>query len=217
LSKVALSLASSQRDGSFLRTISFVAEGEGFEPPVRFPVQWFSRPPVSTAHASLRATDWQTRPSPQSLVRLILQRVGTGYARFGTRTRNTMAKTCARRSSRRELARAPLRQVPNLVAEARVRSCWRSRIKCKDLVTVRSPCIPAAGRNVKFSLKFHRYFRSGMKYERVGLPSTFRRCGSHWPLADAPVPPAKTCLDALGCLGVWSDPPCIMQSNSWPS
>src|SRR5207253_932978 len=31
-----------------------VAEGEGFEPPVRFPVQWFSRPPVSTAHASLR-------------------------------------------------------------------------------------------------------------------------------------------------------------------
>jgi hypothetical protein len=32
-----------------------MAEGEGFEPPVRFPVQWFSRPPVSTAHASLRA------------------------------------------------------------------------------------------------------------------------------------------------------------------
>ena len=31
-----------------------LAEGEGFEPPVRFPVQWFSRPPVSTAHASLR-------------------------------------------------------------------------------------------------------------------------------------------------------------------
>src|SRR5438876_11986491 len=31
-----------------------MAEGEGFEPPVRFPVQWLSRPPVSTAHASLR-------------------------------------------------------------------------------------------------------------------------------------------------------------------
>src|SRR5580700_1932888 len=31
-----------------------MAEGEGFEPPVRFPVQRFSRPPVSTAHASLR-------------------------------------------------------------------------------------------------------------------------------------------------------------------
>jgi hypothetical protein len=31
-----------------------MAEGEGFEPPVRFPAQWFSRPPVSTAHASLR-------------------------------------------------------------------------------------------------------------------------------------------------------------------
>ena len=31
-----------------------MAEGEGFEPPVRFPVQRFSRPPVSTAHPSLR-------------------------------------------------------------------------------------------------------------------------------------------------------------------
>ena len=32
-----------------------MAEGEGFEPPVPFQVQRFSRPPVSTAHASLRA------------------------------------------------------------------------------------------------------------------------------------------------------------------
>ena len=31
-----------------------LAEGEGFEPPVRFPVQRFSRPPVSTTHTSLR-------------------------------------------------------------------------------------------------------------------------------------------------------------------
>ncbi len=31
-----------------------VAEGEGFEPPVPFRVQRFSRPPVSTAHTSLR-------------------------------------------------------------------------------------------------------------------------------------------------------------------
>src|SRR5438270_3766132 len=31
-----------------------MAEGEGFEPPVPFRVQRFSRPPVSTAHASLR-------------------------------------------------------------------------------------------------------------------------------------------------------------------
>jgi hypothetical protein len=30
-----------------------MAEGEGFEPPVPFRVQRFSRPPVSTAHASL--------------------------------------------------------------------------------------------------------------------------------------------------------------------
>jgi hypothetical protein len=33
-----------------------MAEGEGFEPPVRFPVQRFSRPPVSTAHTSLRVS-----------------------------------------------------------------------------------------------------------------------------------------------------------------
>ena len=31
-----------------------LAEGEGFEPPVPFRAQRFSRPPVSTAHASLR-------------------------------------------------------------------------------------------------------------------------------------------------------------------
>ena len=31
-----------------------LAEGEGFEPPVPFRVQRFSRPPVSTAHTSLR-------------------------------------------------------------------------------------------------------------------------------------------------------------------
>src|SRR5271167_2386431 len=31
-----------------------MAEGEGFEPPVPFQVQRFSRPPVSTAHTSLR-------------------------------------------------------------------------------------------------------------------------------------------------------------------
>ena len=31
-----------------------VAEGEGFEPPEPFPVQWFSRPPPSTTRPSLR-------------------------------------------------------------------------------------------------------------------------------------------------------------------
>src|SRR4051812_38786479 len=32
-----------------------MAEGEGFEPPEPFPVQWFSRPPPSTTRPSLRA------------------------------------------------------------------------------------------------------------------------------------------------------------------
>src|SRR3954462_220519 len=31
-----------------------MAEGEGFEPPEPFPVQWFSRPPPSTTRPSLR-------------------------------------------------------------------------------------------------------------------------------------------------------------------
>jgi hypothetical protein len=38
----------------FLCNPDCVAEGEGFEPPVPFQVQRFSRPPVSTTHASLR-------------------------------------------------------------------------------------------------------------------------------------------------------------------
>src|SRR6187455_1580418 len=32
----------------------YLAEGEGFEPPEPFPVQWFSRPPPSTTRPSLR-------------------------------------------------------------------------------------------------------------------------------------------------------------------
>src|SRR5215510_7494172 len=40
--------------------LSFVinTEEEGFEPPVRFPVQRFSRPPVSTAHPFLRFREY---------------------------------------------------------------------------------------------------------------------------------------------------------------
>jgi hypothetical protein len=38
------------------RKIWVMAEGEGFEPPVPFQVQRFSRPPVSTAHTSLRVS-----------------------------------------------------------------------------------------------------------------------------------------------------------------
>src|SRR5580700_4919525 len=34
-----------------------LAEGEGFEPPLPFRVKRFSRPPVSTAHTSLRVSE----------------------------------------------------------------------------------------------------------------------------------------------------------------
>ena len=36
------------------RELVGLAEGEGFEPPEPFPVQWFSRPPPSTTRPSLR-------------------------------------------------------------------------------------------------------------------------------------------------------------------
>ena len=44
--------AKGERNFSAVQTC--VAEGEGFEPPVPFQVQRFSRPPVSTTHTSLR-------------------------------------------------------------------------------------------------------------------------------------------------------------------
>src|SRR5579872_959484 len=65
-----------------------VAEGEGFEPPVPFRAQRFSRPPVSTAHASLRTclfmqftsipttTGW-CRPCPSGA-----EGAGGGWPRF---------------------------------------------------------------------------------------------------------------------------------------
>jgi hypothetical protein len=40
--------------GSENEAAESMAEGEGFEPPVPFQVQQFSRLPVSTAHTSLR-------------------------------------------------------------------------------------------------------------------------------------------------------------------
>src|ERR1017187_1408895 len=46
-----------------LLTVSYMAEGEGFEPPVPFRVQRFSRPPVSTAHTSLRSLIYRVSQS----------------------------------------------------------------------------------------------------------------------------------------------------------
>jgi hypothetical protein len=41
----------------FLCIPDYMAEGEGFEPPVPFRVHRFSRPTVSTAHTSLRGCE----------------------------------------------------------------------------------------------------------------------------------------------------------------
>jgi ABC-type iron transport system FetAB ATPase subunit len=46
-----------KRNGHLAWLSDLLAEGEGFEPPVPFQAQRFSRPPVSTTHASLRMDD----------------------------------------------------------------------------------------------------------------------------------------------------------------
>ena len=60
-----------------------MAEGEGFEPPEPFPVQWFSRPPPSTTRPSLRAT---------GACRLefiaFFRALSDGFLEHGTGTRN---------------------------------------------------------------------------------------------------------------------------------
>ena len=43
---------------------AWMAEGEGFEPPLPFRVKRFSRPPVSTAHTSLRMSVINSLPAP---------------------------------------------------------------------------------------------------------------------------------------------------------
>src|SRR6266700_3614194 len=43
-----------------------LAEGEGFEPPVPFRVQWFSRPPPSTTRPSLRVEQKRAKLRPHA-------------------------------------------------------------------------------------------------------------------------------------------------------
>ena len=50
----------------------YVAEGEGFEPPEPFPVQWFSRPPPSTTRPSLH--DGRSQCSPYNQAQFTVDR-----------------------------------------------------------------------------------------------------------------------------------------------
>ena len=66
---------------------TIVAEGEGFEPPEPFPVQWFSRPPPSTTRPSLRGAvpvrSWRSigagPRSPVSRVTVLATRVEANH------------------------------------------------------------------------------------------------------------------------------------------
>ena len=63
--------------------ICFLAEGEGFEPPVGFRLRWFSRPVLSTAQPSLRVgnvAEILSEGVPDSLLPPIIQ-VHVAYAR----------------------------------------------------------------------------------------------------------------------------------------
>ena len=51
-----------------------MAEGEGFEPPLPFRVKRFSRPPVSTAHTSLRMTGVNSLAVAESYVFFSMRR-----------------------------------------------------------------------------------------------------------------------------------------------
>jgi hypothetical protein len=50
--------------GRYCKDDSYMAEGEGFEPPLPFRVKRFSRPPVSTTHTSLRGSVINSLPAP---------------------------------------------------------------------------------------------------------------------------------------------------------
>ena len=65
-----------------------MAEGEGFEPPEPFPVQWFSRPPPSTTRPSLRvemSPDFRRLDRDQHIRRACV----TGSVTIGTQRDDT--------------------------------------------------------------------------------------------------------------------------------
>ena len=76
-----------------------MAEGEGFEPPVPFQVQRFSRPPVSTAHTSLRAfftTTYLWIPNTQRLLAkmpLVNSQSTRGLTNMRTQTGNVILRS----------------------------------------------------------------------------------------------------------------------------
>jgi hypothetical protein len=53
-----------------------LTEEEGFEPPARFPVQRFSRPPVSTTHPFLRVLSYLTSSSRGYCNGIVLRGLG---------------------------------------------------------------------------------------------------------------------------------------------
>ena len=80
-----------------------VAEGEGFEPPVPFQVQRFSRPPVSTTHTSLRnLPSILISATPFFLAYATTEQVGQRQAQQMTQMtvwKNLKVRLCAMKSS----------------------------------------------------------------------------------------------------------------------
>ena len=63
--------------------VPFLAEGEGFEPPIGFHLCWFSRPVLSTAQPSLREHGAQ-----RTIVRHILYSIAGKHSSSATTRRN---------------------------------------------------------------------------------------------------------------------------------
>src|SRR5579872_4422213 len=70
--------------------ISRMAEREGFEPPVAFRPQQFSRLPVSTAHAPLRITTFLL----QLACKLLVPKGNPGFSRPPVSTAHASLRTC---------------------------------------------------------------------------------------------------------------------------
>ncbi len=90
-----------------------MAEGEGFEPPLPFRVKRFSRPPVSTAHTSLRERSLYHKPHRPSITDVHASRLANHHRRFRYHRDQgslpqpmTAIRTASRRSFERTLASA---------------------------------------------------------------------------------------------------------------
>ena len=100
-----------------------MAEGEGFEPPEPFPVQWFSRPPPSTTRPSLRVENRAHCDAGRPVCHCIARRNQAKWAESGRSSRHRRASVnlvSRQPSPHSRSARGPKSPQPTMKAR------WRS-------------------------------------------------------------------------------------------